>query len=501
MTRRCPSLFGLALPAVELGCARDFFNLQGAKDILAPIHAQEVLGIIHQTPEPLQNDSIVTILRGHGFIPLYVNPKHMDPRRWRFLASLCTWTRKNADLLSHTKALCFGGWADEKRSRTWEAALPRDVYGYAHFAGDAGLVMLRNPWVRPTRVGIKLDRSVGATESLRDASVTCLYPRYGRLPGAVSHGSRLDVELGPYETRLLALGGYDDAPALPADPCPLAVRGIEWAIAQDHQKASFAFEAVGGMPGRQLWVLSESPAPFEAPVCTIAADGRAVESKTCESTTGWHASGHAPHEYWHWHIAELPPQDTKVEVSLLAQDNANVSAWLVATGPVPDDPATSGPIPPPEVRWLDAAEVLAPVPLRWIDQTGPANIALASEGATVTASSVWAAEFGPGQTIDGRRDTRWNSAGGDVAGAWLAVDFGRPRKISSICFHEAAGGRIQEYKLQRWDKDEWRDIVTAKKMPAKTTVRHRFDPVETGRIRLLVVSATEVPSIFDIEAR
>ncbi len=478
--------------------ARDYFNLQGALDILAPAAAQEVLGIIHQTPEPLQNDAVTVVLRGHAFIPLYVNPKYMDVRRWRFLANLCTWARNNADLLGPTRALFFGGWADEKKARDWNV-LPRDPYGYAHFRDNAGLILLRNPWIRPTRVDLTLDASVGATRALAGAPLASLYPRYGRMPGSVSYGDRLPVKLGPYETKLLAIGRTADAPPLAPELRLPALRGIEPQIAPARDRLHLAFEAPGGVAGRQLCILNESGKAFEPPDCRIRVNGSLVAAEA-RNSDGWRASGMPVVEYWVWQLADLPPGPARVEVDIEAQDAARVSAWLVLKESVADDPKTSGPIPPPEERYLDAAEVVPPVDLRWIAADAE-NVALASQGAKATASSVWADEYEPGKAIDGNAETRWNSAAGDVNGAWLAVDFGRPRRIQSVRFTEAGGGRITRYAVQQWKGDAWVDLVTAEKTANRTTVRCRFEPIETTRIRLLVVAATEVPTIYDLEAR
>jgi hypothetical protein len=146
--------------------------------------------------------------------------------------------------------------------------------------------------------------------------------------------------------------------------------------------------------------------------------------------------------------------------------------------------------------------VLAPVDLREPKPpTTQPNVALAAQGAKATASSVWSPEYTPDKVIDGNAETRWNSARGDVAGSWLAVDFGKPRTISTIRFTEAAGGRITSYKLQTWDGTQWRDLVTAPKPAERTRVRHRFSPVATSRIRLLVTAAAAVPTIYELEAK
>ena len=481
--------------------ARDFFNLRGAKDVLVPICAQEVLGIIHQSTEPLQNDAVVTVLRGHSFLPLYVNPKFMDERRWRFLAKLCNWARANAELLTHTTALRFGGWADDTKSRSWGGQLPRDAYGYAHFLPDRGLVLLRNPWIKPRRVQLTLDESLGCPDSLKGAPAVSLYPDFARLPGQVSYGDRLDLRLAPYETRLLAVGGYPNAPAPPVSsvghnlPRPKA----EIKVDKDVGMVRLDLDVPSGDKGRQLWVLYESPSSILAPDAGIRVNNVPVKCRTADSDGGWRASGQKVVEHWVWIMADLPADASVVQADLEVMDQTRLSAWLVGTEQVADDKNDARPIPPPEVRYADAVEVLAPVTLKLIGAARPTNLALARNGAKATASSIWASEHEAGMAIDGDMSTRWNSAGGDASGSWLQVDLGAAKKVSQVRFLEACAGRITAYKVQVWTGSDWRDVVTASKEAGKTNVRHRFAPVETAKVRLLMTATTEVPSIYEFE--
>ena len=479
--------------------ARDFFNLQGARDILMPIYAQEVLGIIHQTPEPLQNDAVVCVLRGHNFIPLYVNPTHMTPRRWRFLANLMTWSRRNADLLAHTTPIRAGDWNDEKKSRIWEQSIPRDPYGYAHFDRGRGLFMVRNPWIKPCEINFKPDESIGIDKTLANAPLTCLYPRFGRLPGTFSYGQSITIDLQPYETRLIAFGGYPEAPALPTAQPKVIAANAKSEVSPEH-RVHLTFEPGGDISNKQLWLLCEAKAAFQRPESHVLADGKALEARVSESTAGWRAGRSGPEE-WTWLIFDLPAGTAKVEAEFQPQDDVTASAWLIGKEVVADDPAASGPISPPEERFLAAVELMAPVAIKWPEPANKTNVALASEGAKATASSIWADEHSPDKAIDGNAETRWNSAAGEKAGAWLAVDLGKPRTISQIAFNEAAGGRITSYKLQIADGEGWKDLIAATKPANQTAVRHRFAPVETSRIRLLVVAADEVPTIYEIEVK
>jgi len=348
--------------------ARDFFNLIGTKNVLIPVYAQEVLGIIHQTPDPLYNDAVTTVLRGHCFIPLYVNPKYMTDRQWRFLARLTNWARANADRLQHTKPLYFGRWADKDfghgvddvKLRTWSQAFPKDVYGYAHFIDNAGLLMLRNPWVRPRRVEIKLDESAGCEPSLKNATATCLYPRYGGLVGRYSYGDTLAVELGPYETKLLDLSQAPDIPPAKEPMCEITLSDLDSHNDEVDSRLDLSFTFKGCASPTQLWLLAEGKNGFAIPACRVIAGDTELKLQICESSKGWGADYRHPNE-WVWFVADLPDGPTQVVAELTARDAVQASAWLVARESVPDDPDNSTPLPPPEQRWLNAVAVMDPV--------------------------------------------------------------------------------------------------------------------------------------------
>ncbi len=479
--------------------ARDFFNLRGTKDVLVPICAQEVLGIVHQTPEPFQNDAVVTILRGHDFVPLYVNPKYMDARRWRFLARLCTWARKNVSLLKTTKAVRFGDWADDAKSGNWGQPLPRDPYGYAHFEKGHGLVMLRNPWVRPRHVRLSLDASIGCPNLLGNVSAVCLYPCYGTVRQKVSHGDHLDVRLAPYETKLLAFGGHSDAQVLPDPSSDLFAAVAEFDVREADGQVQIRTRVSGTDRIKQLWVLYESGSPLMAPYCELEANGSSIKAQIQESGNGWRASGRSCIERWVWLVADLPAGASAVRADLEILDGSQLSAWVVSAKQVLDDADDIRPIPPPEVSYLDAIRVLAPVPLKLDDRARLTNLALARHGSEATASSKWGPEYDASQSIDGKPATRWNSAAGDKGGAWLEIDFGAARTIKEVRFQEAAGGRITRYAIQSWQGDGWQDILTTSKPATRTKVRHRFPPLITTKVRLLIGSATEVPTLYEFE--
>jgi F5/8 type C domain-containing protein len=480
--------------------ARDFFNLQGTKDVLVPIRAQEVLGIIHQSDEPLQNDAVTSILRGHSFVPLYVNPANMDARRWRFLARLCLWARRNAEILANTKPLYFGHWADETPGFA-DGATPRDPYGYSHVDHDQGLLLVRNPWVKPVKVGFLLDQSTGFSKTFQGGNSVSLYPEYRQLGRAYKYGDRLEVDLGPYETKVLAFGGYPNAPVRSINPGTLSVADFESEVATSAGTLQVQFDATGDAPNKQVWILAEANRPFDAPDFRIAVNHQRVEPAIIESAAGWRASGRKTPEHWVWAVSNLPPEPARVSLKISVLEDHRLSVWLVGKKSVPDDADPSRPIPPPEERFTDAVEVLAPVALPCPDANRLTDVALATQGATATASSIWSSEHDACFINDGNRTTRWNSAPGDLDGAWVEIDFGTTRRIREIRFREAAGGRISRYQLLCWQGGNWKDLLTASKNPRQIRVRHRIEPMETTKIRLQVLAAIETPTLFEFEVR
>jgi F5/8 type C domain len=133
-----------------------------------------------------------------------------------------------------------------------------------------------------------------------------------------------------------------------------------------------------------------------------------------------------------------------------------------------------------------------------VDGPPAANAALT---ATATASSYWGNGYEPTRVNDGQNGTRWNSAGSQTAGAWIALDFGSPIAVHQVVLKEALG-RIMSYQVQAWDGAQWVQIGSGSTIgPEKV---QSVAPVTTQGIRLLVLqttgsSPTDTPSISEME--
>jgi hypothetical protein len=365
---------------------RDYHNLQGADRLPSPIPAQEILGVIHQSDEPLMNDAVTTVLRGHAFVPLYVNPKYMNDERWAMLAGLIQWSRANADLLTAPNTLPLRPATWLKEGTPWlsyTAPMPRDPYGYAHWGGDTGLVLLRNPWAAKQRNTVKIDLAVkGPVHAIS------LYPE-PRVYGDVLYAGRtLDVLLAPYETVVLSFTTGDVPQGLPkaADfmgkvfdsvlsKPSTAVRSVVYDETQQPYGADYTslapasgkaveidadFQVDVKSARVRVLVLFEGKTVPEASG-TLRIDGKDIPLRAIRSDAGFTATGIAAPECWQFLEGVLSEGSGNVSLRASTQDpSGTVSIWLLADKPGKGTPDLPNSLPSPEWISLDGVCLFGP---------------------------------------------------------------------------------------------------------------------------------------------
>jgi hypothetical protein len=147
------------------------------------------------------------------------------------------------------------------------------------------------------------------------------------------------------------------------------------------------------------------------------------------------------------------------------------------------------------------------------------NVALKSMGAKATASSELSPEFAAERVIDGQwlygDKDEWRSAAGAGSPQCVAIDFGKPRKISRVVIrHHGAAGIFQEeekfntsdFQLQAADSatGPWTDLAPAVRGNAAVLTTLRFTPRAVRFLRVYVTksapAATEPARILEVEA-
>jgi len=333
--------------------ARDYFNLQGAYWMCVPIAGQEVLGIVHQSDEPLMNDAVMTLMRGHMFLPIYLNPKYMNVSRWKWLAQFLTWARKNAPALEQTEPLLPASWLNGKCPKiTRDDPMPREPYGYAHWKGTSALVALRNPWIAPGTYPLRLkDIAAGST-------AVSLYPEVRTYGRNLKSGDTLQVPLAPYETLALSISRQAASGVLPAPDAAVSLRanalrrevtkvvfdgprqqfGPDWTSKVGEADAALELladaDVTVGTAHTELLVLREGNDPGVRPLCHVKINGKEVADTSSDcSENGWSAGVRSPEQWLFLHFP-LAKGENRIHVELSGNSESDrLSAWVWATKP------------------------------------------------------------------------------------------------------------------------------------------------------------------------
>jgi len=292
-----------------------------------PPSAIEHLGIVVITPEKWEDDAMAVVGRGCRLLTLYINPKMFQNgnRDWAFLAALLKWTRHNAATLRHTELI--GG-----------DPFKREAYGFAHGDGRRGIVSLRNPFIEPQTVTLRVDDTIGLTRDTTGRwQVRLVYPREEIL-ATVRRSEELRVKLQAYEQVILHIEPVGNAkPILAGARCgetgrdgsriaytvygrPGQKLSASLAGAPRLTKASLDGEPVKFSPSRA----AELPLRFagELQTCEICDARLAAEPKDAPQRLAGRCVVQVPASARAtMHVLCDPPADAQMPVSLTAQVN------------------------------------------------------------------------------------------------------------------------------------------------------------------------------------
>ena len=370
---------------------RDYFNLQSAHWSAVPQAGLEVLGVIHQTPEDFTNDAVVTILRGHQFLPFYVNPKYMDESRWAKLAAIVS--AVHDDAAARIVPILPASWRDGGCPVfDHEKPMPRDPYGYLSIASSGTLALLRNPWVAPQKIEFDL-RPYFDVPRRGKIKLESIYPESRVYKGAIRKG-KLNVTLAPYETLVLDLTDPSGRPPVFVGGVPIVGRGSTGLIKVRNREStitrveytgpvgefgpdwtSLVGDAAFGSalmleadvtlesPGGELLVLHDGSTEADAGATRISVNGARVEPAISSSETGWAATGGNRPDRWRFLRVPLGQGRSRISVETDG-GGAGVltSVWVRATRP--GKPGNAGQFPPePEVVSLDGKALIEPCKL------------------------------------------------------------------------------------------------------------------------------------------
>jgi hypothetical protein len=150
-----------------------------------------VLGGANEPPEKWRDEVVMYTGRGSALKELYVSPSILTDAEWDSVAATFHWAESNQRTLFSGGQLILG---DPGRA---------EVYGYAHFSPEKGIITLRNPYVETRQVKIKLDRSIGISDDAQEYLVRVSYPTQLFLGKTFRYGDTIDIEMEGYATKVL----------------------------------------------------------------------------------------------------------------------------------------------------------------------------------------------------------------------------------------------------------------------------------------------------------
>ena len=166
--------------------AREWYIFSSLDEVWLPQNALQYFDVIHcDAAGGLSNHLAMAVGRGRFFLPVYANPKFISDAEWAFFAGLLRWARANRELLRQTIVL---------PSRVEQG----EPYGYAHWLGQRGMLVVRNPSNESKVHQVDL-HAAGAPADLADAVCYTQYPYRQGLAKGVDGRATLSLALQPWE--------------------------------------------------------------------------------------------------------------------------------------------------------------------------------------------------------------------------------------------------------------------------------------------------------------
>jgi len=120
------------------------------------------------------------------------------------------------------------------------------------------------------------------------------------------------------------------------------------------------------------------------------------------------------------------------------------------------------------------------------------SVKVMRHGKSATASGEWNGDYSADKAFDDDETTRWGGAPLSKTG-WLAVDLGRPQTITGAVIWEYET-RVQKFRLQFKENETWTTLVEGTTLG---TFQTTFKPITAQHVRLEILEATNVPSIYE----
>lgn len=144
--------------------------------------------------EPLQDwvDGLVNYFSiGNALTELYLTPSKLTSDEWKTLAETIHWAKHNKSVLLGNSTMVLGDPAK------------RQAHGFVHDSPNRIIATVRNPFVQPLDVPMRLDLSNGIAAYKGLYRAELIYPYREQFPGTYFYGATVKLHLGAYEQQVV----------------------------------------------------------------------------------------------------------------------------------------------------------------------------------------------------------------------------------------------------------------------------------------------------------
>jgi hypothetical protein len=210
---------------------------------------------------------------GNMMYEWYISPDILSPDEIEALGNTTRWAEANAHPLLDNSTMVLGDPA------------AREPYGYVHSSPEKSIVILRNPFVRPRTVSLKIGEPQGFRKTDAALLVEVMYPYREVRPGAVHFGDALTFDLGAYEQVVVELRPVTDR--------QVSVEGVRYSVgkAADGTPAIRVYAAAGATETARL--SGPVAGPGETALRFGAPSGATLGASLEFSTPALHTAGAA----------------------------------------------------------------------------------------------------------------------------------------------------------------------------------------------------------------
>jgi hypothetical protein len=246
---------------------------------------------------------------GNMMYELYISPNVLSPEEMDFLGNVTKWAEANAHPLLDNSTMIGGDPAQ------------REPYGYVHSSAVTSIITLRNPFVRPRSMKLKVDEQNGFQKYEGAEVLNVIYPYRRAAAPAVKFGDTVTFELDAYEEIVAQMGRgtVDPITAPPASQSQLSFSPATLTKSSGAFKLSTTVDVPDGYPQARIAVLLEPDQEIRGLKADASDAGKPLELTTENGGRG----------VWYWYWANLSPGKHSVELTIHSAAPAHISAWLL----------------------------------------------------------------------------------------------------------------------------------------------------------------------------